>query len=194
MGIFCRICGRPLSNELSVKRGIGPECFKQFGDLPENYEEAERSGVVISGHPFLREGLICIRLGQGAGATAATNIPQLIVRHSPDGFEWGYGGSGPNELALNILYLVSQDLTFAQENHNDFCRTFLAGIPFEGGRVSIGEIMKWVAHRQVYGLREDDHLGGNDQPGMPLGKGLPGVERDNVDAVDMADDEEVNHG
>lgn len=26
-----------------------------------------------------------------------------IVRHSPDGFEWGYGGSGPAELARCIL-------------------------------------------------------------------------------------------
>ena len=26
-----------------------------------------------------------------------------IVYHSPDGFEWGYGGSGPADLALAIL-------------------------------------------------------------------------------------------
>ena len=26
-----------------------------------------------------------------------------IVRHSPDGFQWGYGGSGPADLALSIL-------------------------------------------------------------------------------------------
>lgn len=26
-----------------------------------------------------------------------------VVRHSPDGFEWGYGGSGPSDLALAIL-------------------------------------------------------------------------------------------
>lgn len=25
------------------------------------------------------------------------------VIHSPDGFEWGYGGSGPSDLALSIL-------------------------------------------------------------------------------------------
>src|SRR6266436_5928682 len=28
-----------------------------------------------------------------------------IPYHSPDGFEWGYGGSGPADLALNILGL-----------------------------------------------------------------------------------------
>lgn len=30
--------------------------------------------------------------------------PRMDVRnHSPDGFEWGYGGSGPAQLALAIL-------------------------------------------------------------------------------------------
>jgi hypothetical protein len=31
------------------------------------------------------------------------NIQRRIVRHSPTGFAWGYGGSGPADLALNIL-------------------------------------------------------------------------------------------
>lgn len=26
-----------------------------------------------------------------------------IKRHSPDGFQWGYGGSGPADLALSII-------------------------------------------------------------------------------------------
>jgi len=26
-----------------------------------------------------------------------------ILRHSPDGFQWGYGGSGPADTALSIL-------------------------------------------------------------------------------------------
>ncbi len=30
---------------------------------------------------------------------------QRVVNHSPDGFNWGYGGSGPAQLALAILLL-----------------------------------------------------------------------------------------
>jgi hypothetical protein len=30
------------------------------------------------------------------------NLPKHIVRHSPDGFSWGYGGSGPSDLALAL--------------------------------------------------------------------------------------------
>lgn len=26
------------------------------------------------------------------------------MRHSPDGFSWGYGGSGPSDLARSILW------------------------------------------------------------------------------------------
>lgn len=35
---------------------------------------------------------------------------QAIRNHSPDGFNWGYGGSGPAQLALAIcLQLMSKD-------------------------------------------------------------------------------------
>jgi hypothetical protein len=34
-----------------------------------------------------------------------TNVPHLVVHHSPGGYEFGYGGSGPADLALNICQL-----------------------------------------------------------------------------------------
>jgi hypothetical protein len=34
---------------------------------------------------------------------------QRIINHSPDGFNWGYGGSGPAQLALAILLEVSKE-------------------------------------------------------------------------------------
>lgn len=36
----------------------------------------------------------------------ATNVPWNIKYHSPTGFEWGYAGSGPADLALNLAELV----------------------------------------------------------------------------------------
>lgn len=34
-----------------------------------------------------------------------------LVKHSPDGFEYGYGGSGPSDLARSIVgdYMVTDD-------------------------------------------------------------------------------------
>jgi len=34
---------------------------------------------------------------------------QKLVNHSPDGFNWGYGGSGPAQLALAILLDVTNN-------------------------------------------------------------------------------------
>ncbi len=36
---------------------------------------------------------------------------QTCYNHSPDGFNWGYGGSGPSQLALAIMlqYLPNSD-------------------------------------------------------------------------------------
>ena len=37
------------------------------------------------------------------------NLPKHEVLHSPDGFNWGYGGSGPAELARCLLLEVTGD-------------------------------------------------------------------------------------
>jgi len=34
---------------------------------------------------------------------------QKIINHSPDGFNWGYGGSGPAQLALSILLEITSE-------------------------------------------------------------------------------------
>lgn len=46
--------------------------------------------------------VVCRRIGT-FGATALTNVPRSVVQGSPNGHEWGYGGSGPHDLALDIL-------------------------------------------------------------------------------------------
>lgn len=48
-------------------------------------------------------------------ADVATNVPHNIVYHSPTGFEWGYYGSGPAELALNLAELVVQKAQLRSE-------------------------------------------------------------------------------
>lgn len=44
-----------------------------------------------------------IQLWRSPDGTAQASIPHTIQEHSPTGFEWGYSGSGPADLALNIL-------------------------------------------------------------------------------------------
>lgn len=42
-----------------------------------------------------------------------------VINHSPDGFAWGYGGSGPAQLALAILLTVTNEED-AQRLHQQF--------------------------------------------------------------------------
>lgn len=47
--------------------------------------------------------------------------PRLDLQdHSPTGFEWGYGGSGPAQLALAILAHHLQDNALALQLYQDF--------------------------------------------------------------------------
>lgn len=48
-----------------------------------------------------------------------------FVRHSPDGFEYGYAGSGPAQLAFAILYQAC-GLDFAHDNYQQFKWDFVS--------------------------------------------------------------------
>lgn len=50
---------------------------------------------------------------------------QSVANHSPDGFNWGYGGSGPAQLALAIL-LELVDENIAAASYQMFKREFVA--------------------------------------------------------------------
>jgi len=50
---------------------------------------------------------------------------QKVWNHSPDGFNWGYGGSGPAQLALAIML----ELTGKPDGYQDFKWKVIAGLP-----------------------------------------------------------------
>jgi hypothetical protein len=75
------------------------------------------------------------------------NIPQRIVRHSPTGFAWGYGGSGPADLALNILSVfIGQEA--AESLYQDFKWEFIAPMPARGGTIPREKILNRVKEKQ----------------------------------------------
>ncbi len=53
------------------------------------------------------------------------------VNHSPSGFGWGYGGSGPAQLAYAILRHHLRDKTRAQMVYQDFKFEVIANLPRE---------------------------------------------------------------
>lgn len=71
-----------------------------------------------------------------------------IVRHSPDGFEWGYGGSGPAELARCILidYFGGgiDGISEAGAYYQDFKWDKIATIHTEEWQITEAEIKAWL--------------------------------------------------
>jgi hypothetical protein len=51
-----------------------------------------------------------------------------LFNHSPDGFEWGYGGSGPAQLALALLAHALEDDERAVRLHQRFKWRVISGI------------------------------------------------------------------
>jgi hypothetical protein len=54
---------------------------------------------------------------------------QKVWNHSPDGFNWGYGGSGPAQLALAIVLAITRDKSVATMIHQTVKRNIVALLP-----------------------------------------------------------------
>jgi len=69
---------------------------------------------------------------------------QGLFNHSPDGFEWGYGGSGPTQSALAILAHYTKNDDFALKFRYEFKNKFIATAPREGFKITSEEIDLWI--------------------------------------------------
>ena len=73
---------------------------------------------------------------------------QTLVNHSPDGFAWGYGGSGPAQLALALLLDRTNDPALALAHYQEFKWEVVAKWPSdEKWTLSVAEIDEWLAKR-----------------------------------------------
>lgn len=134
----CSICNRKLSDPESVKRGIGPICYNRM--LAEREKEEQQEIL----EPFTGD-IICKRTSLGP----VVNIPHRIVKHS-HGFEWGYGGSGPAELALNILAaFIGRELAENDGLYQQFKWDFIANMPHAGGTIKRNDIIVWLAAKGI---------------------------------------------
>ena len=69
--------------------------------------------------------------------TRALNPRTDLFNHSPTGFEWGYSGSGPAQLALAICADCLGDDQRALAVHQDFKARFIA--PIDGDNFQFTE-------------------------------------------------------
>lgn len=59
------------------------------------------------------------------GAPLMPDESQKVHNHSPDGFNWGYGGSGPAQLALAVIL----KLTGKPDGYQEFKQLVISTIP-----------------------------------------------------------------
>jgi len=139
--------------------GVGSVCAGRLGISPPPTPKAERASKQLTlsqmkppkpqKQPKIR-GLFDVKLGRNADGTAKANVPHAFVRHSPDGFEWGYGGSGPAELALNILSaMIGKESAEKGGLYQKFKFEFLADLPFDGGTIKAADIEEWLKQNGV---------------------------------------------
>lgn len=86
------------------------------------------------------------------------------VRHSPSGFQWGYSGSGPTELARAILvhFYPKDDRVRHPRCYRSFRDTFLSGIKADCFTLEEGVVRGWY---------EEVWMSANNQSAWPIEAG-----------------------
>lgn len=110
----------------------------------------------LVGAPFASCGMVARRTRANV---MQTNIIHRCVQHSPDGFNIGYAGSGPADLALNTMEQFLRYVRYEGERvkcsdgdcfalawnmHQDFKSTFLGSSNVEI-TVPMHALRRWVA-------------------------------------------------
>ncbi|MCL2092980.1 MAG: DUF6166 domain-containing protein [Treponema sp.] len=137
-----------MKNPISVELGIGPVCRSTKGiEIDDKQGELD---FMVEAIPNFGD-VICRR----ENGEIYTNVPRRIIRHSPDGFEWGYAGSGPADFAFNILSCyIGEDSAKSGGLYQAFKFKFVSNLPKEGGTIKKADVMKWLDEVKQYREKE----------------------------------------
>lgn len=81
------------------------------------------------------------------GTAPMCSVPWLVRLHAILGLDWGYDGSEPSDLALNILLHYTDPAT-AERLYLAFKKDFIVDMPRSGGVIRKEEVLSWVAARE----------------------------------------------
>jgi hypothetical protein len=127
---------------------LDPERVPEYDGLATPVREFKRDA-----HPADGWVLVCFRLGGDAHFNlvnererAQAVLEQRLVRHSPAGMNWGYLGSGPADLALNVLALFV-DPREANRLHQDFKFDIIGRMDQRGAELPLPLVRSWIQAR-----------------------------------------------
>lgn len=92
------------------------------------------------------------------GKEISPSRSQKLINHSPDGFAWGYGGSGPAQLALAIL-LEIQDEDCTRQDYQDFKWDVIANLSLTKSHefvLALNPITRKWEKEENYEIRTDE--------------------------------------
>lgn len=158
----CARCKKPLTDPKSIEAGMGAICRghknqgDRMSDTANRTEFADKFYELIS----FSEAFTMHRNIDGSDHTVVvTNVPHLVVHHSPDGFEFGYGGSGAADLALNACQLYLNIIQYSGTKtkcfdgncwklawflHQEFKREFIQGVNWrKGATIPFEKMDRW---------------------------------------------------
>jgi hypothetical protein len=76
-------------------------------------------------------------------------LSQDVWNHSPDGFAWGYNGSGPAQLALALLLQAGLHPDVAVRLHQQFKREFIVARPQDESWAFDMDVLAWARSKQA---------------------------------------------
>lgn len=83
--------------------------------------------------------------------TIFDHAPSLkLHNHSPDGFAWGYAGSGPTQLALALLFDVTGDADLSMHFYMDYKWAVTARLSKKEGDIwtlTTTDILRWLQEK-----------------------------------------------
>lgn len=82
------------------------------------------------------------------GVELSPGHSQSLRNHSPDGFNWSYGGSGPAQLALALLVHFSKNDEFALDHYQAFKFDMIATLPQSDFELDGNKVLNWITQRK----------------------------------------------
>jgi len=149
----CSNCGRPIRARVSILRGMGPICWLKTGGHVQMdlVDELSLDIVDLTFDEKTRD--IVFHQDPHDPGRCHFNIPHRIVKHSPTGMSWGYGGSGPSDFAINILSWFTDPAHATDPSiYHKFKFDVVATMPPQGGVIPGDHIRQWLADHDVPGL------------------------------------------
>lgn len=122
---YCEVCPRPMMQE---EMGTFKQSVIKLSRVPCPHIEGNTCAV--------------------AKFADGTHVPHHEY-HSPNGYEWGYGGSGPADLARSVIFAWIKNPANPTMCYQDYKWACIAKMPTEGGTVTKAAVQAWYEEWEV---------------------------------------------